>query len=224
MTKEEKDVTDDSSSSSESEEGKVETSEEEENDKSKNFAELRKQKEETDKENVELRKRLQDKDERTLEEKPEEESKEDVTKVLFDRDLKEATRVWNKKTEVPSDVWARIRKKVSLTGEETQSEILEKIDEAYQNIPSVREKRDKALVDQGKNEAMKNFQDSEMDIGGGGDVNLGEGSQTKINPKEKIWLDKMGVKPEDQKKIDKNANPAIETIHEEKEIGIRKDS
>jgi hypothetical protein len=59
---------------------------------------------------------------------------------------------------------------------------------------------------------MREFQDDELDLGGGGDVDLGGGSEPRFTTKENKWLDGFGVKKEERKKIDKAGNPSIETI------------
>lgn len=219
----EKDVIDDPSTSPESEEGKSNPEADEGNNKDKNFANLRKKAEDLERENAELRDRLGKEDKRSLVEEKDDESN-DTKKYIFERDIKEATRQWNKKNQISTEEWGQIRKKVSLKGDETESEIYDKIDEAYQTLPSVRDKREKELVEKGRKEAMQSFRDDELDLGSGGDIDTGGGEAPRLTTKEKTWLKAFGVSPEEQKKIDKSGNTAEWKIREEAERGIRKDS
>lgn len=117
---------------------------------------------------------------------------DDTVSVLFKRDLKEATKAWNKDNDVSATEWAQIQKKVTLKGDETQSEIAEKIEEAYQGLPSVREKRDKAMIDKGRKQADSEFSDEEMGTGTGGDVDLGGERKPRFNRKTKDFAKKVG--------------------------------
>lgn len=193
----------------------VETKGTDGDDKIKNFAELRKKNEIIEKENEELRKRLAavgDTGERSLEAKDEDDEKEskpkkvdETLKVIFSRDLKEATREWNRGKTVPAEEWNQIKSKVKLTGDETKSEIMDKIDEAYQSLPTVRAKREKALIEKGRKLAMGEFQDEELDMGGGGDIDFGGMVEPSFTTKEKSFMDSMGLSPEERKKINKTS-------------------
>jgi len=184
-------------------------------DKETNLAVLRKKLKQTEQERDEAIKiaSLKGEKERSLgavdEEEPVVEKKKetpDTLKVIFQRDAKEATRQWNKKNPVSSEEWAQIKSKIKLSGEETVSEIVDKIDEVHQSLPSVRAKRDKELIDKGRKQAMSQFQDEELDIGGGGDVDLGEGSEPRFNSREKKFLDRFGVTSDERKNINKETN------------------
>jgi hypothetical protein len=177
-------------------------------DKDKNFAELRKQLKEKEDEIARLK---ADKEpDRSLETKDAKEEKEtkkvDPLKAVFERDLKEATIQWNTGKNVSNEDWAAIKGKVSLNGDETISEIKAKIDEAYNSLPHVREKREKDLIEKGKREAMQQFQDDELDIGGGGEADLGGETEPRFTTKEKGWLNAFGVKPEERKAIKRDAD------------------
>lgn len=181
-------------------------------DKNKNFAELRKQLETERAEKAALLERLkaQDEGERALGGDDPDAGKHketDVEKVIFERDKRDAVKEWGKTHPVAADVWAQVKTKVSLKGNETRSEILEKIDEAYQSLPTVRTAREKQIADEARRKAMTEFQDDELDMGGGGDINLGDGAMPRFTQKEKKILDAMGVPAEDRKSIDKDANP-----------------
>lgn len=174
-------------------------------DKDKNFAELRTKKEQLEKENEDLRK------ENESLKKPADDSKKDIQdplKVVFDRDLKEATFQWSEKNKPTADDWAELKKKVTFKGDETLSEIKAKMSEAYETLPSVKQRKEKELIDKGRKQAMREFNDEEMDFGGGGDVDLGGGSNTsQLNSKEKKFLKNFGVTPEEAKKINKDETP-----------------
>lgn len=209
----------------------VETKPEDGDDKSKNFARLRGERDDLKAENERLRKIAETEEGRDLRTQDEQEDdvveKADTEKIVFDRDLKEATLQWNEKNQVSKEEWAQIRKKVSLTGKETLTEIKRKISEAHESIPSVRKAKEDGLREEGRQEILKRHTDLDLDIGGGSDgSDLGEGGiGPSFTPKEKAWLDKMNVKPEDRKKIDKSANPNEWNIHDEgPERGIRRDS
>lgn len=202
----------------------VESGDDKGKDKDKNFAELRKKNEQLEKDLAEERRLRQeeankrkldvkeeddDEDEEEDKDKDPKKSKSEIseaTRLMFDRDMKKAVRSWNSKNKVTADEWAAIKKRVSLNGDELDSEIEEKIDAAYHSIPSVREKRDKELILKGKKEAMKEFQDEELDLGGGGDGDLGGGDAPRFNSKEKKWLDGFGVNQEARNKIDKSSD------------------
>lgn len=210
----------DESDNSESDEDAVESDDDSDSDKDKNFSELRKTKQRLEKENRELRQKLEEEGEdRSLdlggEDQEEKKEQKDPLKAVFERDVRDATREWNKENEATAEEWAQVRKRITLTGEETRSEIYDKIDEVYNTLPDVRKRREKQLIEKGKKEAMGQFQDSELDIGGGGDVDLGEGKSPRFTPKEKAWLDGMNVPKEERKKIDKDADPSEETLGKE---------
>ena len=196
------------------EDEEVETESENGDDKSKNFAELRKQLEKERQEKADLQRQLEEKQDKdsTLNIEGEDKKEEikpkadDTLKIIFQRDMKEAVHQWQEKNKVSPEEWSQIKAKVSLKGDETLSEIKAKVDEVYQVLPSIREKRDKELIEKGKRIAMSEFSDEELDIGGGGDSDLGGESEVRFTPKEKKFLDSMGVTPEDRKKIDKDGN------------------
>lgn len=205
MDEKELDVMDDSSTSSE---GGTEVETKPQSDKDRNFAELRKRQQELEKENERLREsvRQQDLGSRSLVEKPQEEEERnssEVHKVIFERDMKKAVKRWSEKNQVTPEEWAHIKKQVSLKGDELDDEIYEKIDTAYNSLPGVRQKREQELVKKAKLEAMREFQDDELDLGGGGDIDLGGGSEPRFTPKEKSWLNAFGVTPEERKSINK---------------------
>lgn len=196
----------------------VEAGKDKVDDKDKNFAALRTKIESLEKENEELKKGkapIEDdkrdlntgKDDEEDESEDDEDDTPDPIKVVFDRDVREATNLWNKKNKVTADEWKQIKAKVSLTGDETVSEIQDKIDEAYASLPEVRKKRDQELIDKGRKQAMSEHTDEELDMGGGGE-GYGEsrGSEPVLNPKEKKFLNNFGVSKEDQKGIDKSQN------------------
>jgi hypothetical protein len=193
----------------------VETKPDEGNDKEKNFAELRKRLEEAEAERVELRKKLAEKEnpDRSLSiETPDEtkpSKKDDETlKRIFERDMKEATIQWSQSNKTTAEEWAQIKTKVTLKGDETLSEIKAKIDEAYHSLPTVRERREKELLEKGKRLAMQQFNDEELDMGGGGgDVNLGGDVAPRLNPKTKSWAKGLGLGDKDLKDVDFDSDP-----------------
>jgi hypothetical protein len=216
MTEPEKtDVKDESSTSTGAGEGNVEAGASEGNDKDKNFAELRKAKEAAEARAAELERQLAGNGEgqskqRTLaapDEGAGEGKKSDDASVLFERDMREASYRWSKTNkDVTDQEWQAIQSKVSLKGDETVSEIEDKISEAYEGLPTVREKRDQQLIEKGKKEAMRQFRPDEMDLSGG-DVDLGGGEgQVRHSAKEQAWLRSFGVKPGDAAKIDREAD------------------
>jgi hypothetical protein len=181
-------------------------------DKNKNFAELRKQLENERAEKATLLEKLkqQEEGERNLGGDASDDGKHketDVVKVIFERDKRDAVKEWGKTHSVAADVWAQVKTKVSLKGDETRSEIIEKIDEAYQSLPSVRVEREKKIADEARRKAMSEFNDDELDLGSGGDINLGDGAVPRFTPKEKKILDAMGVTADERKNINKDANP-----------------
>lgn len=186
-------------------------------DKDKNFAALRKQIEERDAEIARLKTLAEgkkDDDDRTLVPDAKKDDTEGARekaakKVLFERDMKEATRQWNSKNKVTTEEWASIKKAVQLTGDETQSEIMEKIDKEYQALPTVRERREKELIAKGRREALQQFSDDELDLGTGGDIDLGGSTEPKVNNQERAFLRNVaGIsKKEDLAKINKESDP-----------------
>jgi hypothetical protein len=198
-------------------------------DKNNNLANLRKKLKTTEDELAIAKKQLEEKgsDNRTLGNEGEEEE-EDKTKVkdkakatekkpaenealavVFQRDLKEATRTWNKKNKVTNEEWLDIKKKVALKGDETLSEILEKIDEAHNSLPSVRERREKEIFDKGRKAAMSDIQDDELDMGGsGGDIDLGDGgTERRVTGKTKKFAKAMGLTDKELKEVGEDQNP-----------------
>lgn len=131
----------------------------------------------------------------------------EAEKLLFDRDLKKAVNRWSKEHKVTKEEWAEIKKKVTLNGDELDDEIYEKISSAYEGLPNVKEKRESELIEKGKKEAMKQFQDSELDFGGGGDSGNGGNQPTKrFTSQENKFLNAFGVTEEERKGIDKESN------------------
>jgi hypothetical protein len=190
----------------------VEPKDSEVDDKNKNFAELRKQLEKERQEKADLQRLLEEKKEKdsTLNiegDEPGEKPKkaDDTLKIVFQRDMKEAVHQWQEKTKVSAEEWAQVKAKVSLKGDETISEIKAKISEAYISLPTVRERREKELIEKGKRMAMSEFSDDELDIGGGGDADFSGDVETHFTARERKFLDSMGVTPEERKKINKNA-------------------
>lgn len=169
-------------------------------DKDKNFAALRKQLKEREEEIERLKSGTSPEGERSL-------GEERKSDPLFERDLKDATYEWNKNHKISKDDWDSIKSKVSLKGDETRSQILDKIDEAYSNLPSVRQIKEKELIEKGKQEALRQMNDNELDIGSGGDVDFGGDPAPKINKKTRDFARAMGMKDEDIKKVDMSANP-----------------
>ena len=216
---------DDSSASTHDHDDSVEDKSGDESDKEKNFAKLRTTNEDLVKankilteENEELagKRSLGDDDgDGDADDDKDGKSKKSTTEeVLFNRDLKEATRIWNKENKVSPEIWEQVKAKINFTGEETQSEIVDKINETYTNIPEVRKKLDADLISKGKNEAMNNFQDGEMDLGGGGDDSGGDsaGNGPRLNGKTKLWAKGLGLNTEELKNVDLEGDPKIETI------------
>jgi hypothetical protein len=165
-----------------------------ESDSDKNFANLREKVKKTEEEKAELLKENEllkqkvDGGDRTLDDSDEEEDKptaDDFEKTLFKRDNKEATRLWNKEHKVSGEIWDKIKSKVSLSGTETQSEIYDKINDAYEGLPEVRKAREDSIKKETQMETIKQFQDSDLDVGSGGDFNAGEPSGFKHDAKSK---------------------------------------
>ena len=210
---EEEGVGEDSPASSDSD-SDVETDEEKEAIKAKNFEVLRRLKKESDEKNKVLEKELAavrkaGAESRDLNSVPTEDpSKEEnqTLKFLFERDKKAAVRRWSRDNPNISDSeWKDVQKKVVLSGDETMDEIIEKINEAHNTLPGVRASREKELIEKGRKEAMKQIRYSEMDLGGGGDPGYGDGSsEPRFTPKEKKFLNSMGVNKEEMKNIDKS--------------------
>lgn len=188
----------------------VEAGKPEGDDKDKNFASLRKKLEETEKELARVKAEKEKEVDRSLagdEPEVKKPKADDTLKVIFERDVKEATRLWNKKTTVSSEEWAQIKSKVQLKGDETQSEIQDKIQEAYESLPGVRQKRDKELIEKGKRLAMSEFSDDELDMGGGGDVDLGGGGEVRVSKQTKTWATRLGLSEKEIKEVDTESNP-----------------
>ena len=195
--------------------GVVEPKDGDGDDKDKNFANLRKKSSDLETENARLKAELEaakgspNLDDAKKKDEDNKSGKDDDPLVkVFKRDVKEAALQWNQKTKVTPEEWSQIQAKVSLNGDETITEIKSKIDEAYHSLPGTRQKRDRELIEKGKKIGMGQIQDDELDLGGsGGDGEFGGGgSPTTLNPKEKNFLKNFGVTPEEQKKIDKEAN------------------
>lgn len=194
-------------------EGDVDPKDGEGDDKTKNFTELRKQLDEEKRKNAVLLKEKEDRAEakRSLgadEDEDEGDKKPTVEQVVFNRDKKEAVIEWSKTHKgVTPEVWNEIKEKITLKGDETKSEILEKIDQVHDSLPAVRTEREKKIADEARNKAMREFNDDELDLGSGGDIDLGGGTAPQFSPKEKKFLDSFGVSAAERKNIDRNANP-----------------
>ena len=191
----------------------VENIEGEGDDKTKNFAKLRdikirleKESKAKDEEIANLRKALGDNGNQDL--KTDNNESNETLKVIFNRDLKEATLRWTKDNKVSQEDWAKIRDKVTLKGDETLTEITEKITEAYQSLPTVKDKLIKDAFEKGKREAMRNFRDDELDIGSGGDFDMGSsGDEPVLDNKTKTWAKAFGLTNEEIKNVDMDGNP-----------------
>ncbi len=134
----------------------------------------------------------------------------DPLKAVFDRDKREAVRLWHKQNQVTPDVWAKIKSKVVLTGDETVSEIQDKIAEAYKGLPEVQAKREDEIRNEERAKMAREFNDDELDLGGGGsggDYGGGDGGAPRFNTKERGILDAFGVNAEERKGIDKSKDP-----------------
>lgn len=202
MAEEEKeDVQEESSTSSESTESQVEGTED---DKEQNFSQLRKKHSEElserDERIAELESQVEKPEERVLSEAKEEDGK-DASKTLFEHDLKKATRKWNRDHKVSASEWKQIQDKVSLVGNEDDDLIYERVTDAYESLPAVKEAKKKELIEQGKKEGIAEFTDSEMDIGGGGEVVEGSEKGVKLSQKDEKFLDDFGVTKEERKQI-----------------------
>jgi len=237
LNKEQKDVIEKSSLSSEEQEKLVEDLESSADDKDINVGNLRKkiedlEKEKEDREEKEKKardlslKKEEEEDDEEKKKKEEEERKkkeEEENKEgspIFKRDLKEASLKWNKANKASKEEWEEVKKNIVLNGDETESEIIDKIDNTFKNIPAVRKRLDDELVNKGKKQAMENFQDSELDIGGGSGEGGEEGEEvTQLNRKENKFVNGMitgkGAKKRREnvrKGIDKEADASEETI------------
>lgn len=186
-------------------------------DKDKNFANLRKQLAEKDAELAKKNKELEDLKggDRNLDLKKDEEDgttkkkdvPEDTIKVIFQRDMKEAVRQFTKKVQVNNEEWQQIKSKVSLRGDETTSEIVDKINEAYETLPSVRKRKEKEAFDKGRKLAMSHSTDDELDFADGGDVDLGDiDASEQIDPRSRTFARSLGLSNEEISKIDANAD------------------
>ena len=224
------DVTEDSSTSTDAGTDNVEPGTESGDDKDKNFAALRDKNKELEEENVRLRKIAQDneKGNRSLGKDDEEDDdkaesdrkkKDDANthlSVVFDRDLREATLQWNQSNDVDAATWNKIKEEVALKGDETLTEIKQKIDKAYHSLPEVRKKREEELRAEGRKQAMQEFNDDELDIGGGGGEgsDTGGGGQTRMTSKEKTFLKAMGVPEKEWGNIDKEVDTTVDKVLE----------
>lgn len=170
------------------------------NDKDKNFAELRKQLDDANKELETLKGGSAtkqddgDKDEPTAAEK-----------VVFDRDHREAVIQFSGKVKLTEEQKKALTEKVALTGKEVPSEIIAKYQEAYEALPEVKAAREKALIDKGRREAMGQFRDDEMDLGGGGDTDAGADTQPRISNGDAKFAKAMGMSDKAIKAIDLTA-------------------
>lgn len=139
--------------------------------------------------------------------KPKKDESSETIKIVFARDMKEAVRQFTKKTKVTNEEWQQIKSKVSLKGDETLSEIADKIEEAHQSLPSVIKKREEAAFNKGRQHAMTDFNDEELDFGNGGDIDLGNsGSSKGIDSRSAKFAKNMGLTNEEIKKTDLDAD------------------
>lgn len=127
----------------------------------------------------------------------------DPLEIIFTRDLKEASRQFAKQNKVSAEEWATMKEKINFNGDETMSEIMEKIQDTYESIPTVKKRKETELIEKGKKLAMLNIQDHELDFSGGGNSDAQTGEQTTFNQKERKWLSAFGVSQDDRNKIDK---------------------
>ena len=231
MGKKEEDVKSDSSTDLPDQDDQGDDrSPEDDNDKDKNFANLRKSRDDAiaraeaaEAENARLKgedggnRDLGDDEE---DEEEEEEQKDDKKSkktdkkdtstqpsAVFIRDRKEAALKWNQKNKVSADIWKKIQGAVTLTGNETETEIYNKIENAYLNIPEVRQQRDKKLIEKGRALERGEISDDDMDIGGGlgGDIDGGgndRGGKPRHNAKTKKWAKGLGLKDKELGEID----------------------
>lgn len=188
-----------------SEEAKVEPPKEGEDDKNKNFTALRDKNKILEEKNADLikEKEEREKKERDLlggdtspddseKDKKDKKDTDSTLEKIFKRDVREASAQWSSDNEASTEEWEQMRSTIAFTGEETVSEIKKKMTTVFNAIPEVRKRLDKALVDKGKKQAMQNFQDDEMDIGAGGDVDNSSGeTETRLNPQEQKFLKGM---------------------------------
>ena len=196
-----------------------------ESDKDKNFRALERKRKELEEENERLRIQLEEKKESELNldpedggkespEKEEGEKSEDPLAIVFKRDVKEAVRVWAKKTPVSSELWRKIKSKVSLKGDETVSEIQDKIQEAYDSLPEVRQAREAEIAKKAKQEAMNMFQDDELDVGSGGDSEFESKKPIQVNSKTKSFAKHVGgLSDKEISEVDESEDPSQWKIH-----------
>lgn len=185
-------------------------------DKDKNFSELRRQLAEKDAEIERLKGGAGD--ERNLAPKGDDDGKgakkPDPMVAIFERDQREAVRLWNKQHKVTPEMWAEIKNRVQLNGDETVSEIQDKIDDAYSSLPAVQKEREDRIRNEERQKAMREFSDDDLDLGTGGSGNAGggDGGAPRFNSKERGILKAFGVTPEEAKNIDRNAETNEWTI------------
>lgn len=219
---------------------------EEGNDKDKNFANLRESRDQAIKRaeeaEAELAKLRGDDDSRDLgddeqedeekEEKPKKTDKKDTSSgepsAVFIRDRKEAALKWNQKRKVPAAIWKKIQGAVNLTGKETETEIYNKIESAYLNIPEVRKERDQKLINQGRRLERGEISDDDMDIGGGSGSDIsrgsdGGGNKPRHNAKTKTWAKGLGLKEKELNEIDPDEDTSdyriLDPAYQEREVG-----
>lgn len=192
----------------------VEPGAEEVDDKDKNFAKLRETNKNLQEENERLKKEARERD-NTLDPKDEQDPEDpkdnkepSAAEIIFGNNRKEAARDWNKKNDVSKEEWEAIQERVVLKGDETQGEIYDKIEEAYNNLPAVRERKEKELVEKGRKEAMREYQDDELDIAGGGDPDLGGNPAPRVNKKTRTWAKGLGLSEKELKNVDMDKDPS----------------
>lgn len=206
MQEQEKDVKGTSSTPDDQPKGTSNPDDGQPKDKDKNFAALRERAEKAEREKAEAEAKLEAVTSNAKPNLTADANLTDAQKAVFDRDLRMAIKGWRGKNSVTADEWSSIQKRVVFSGDELPDEIAEKIDAAHAQLPGVRERREKELVEKGRKSAMREFSDEDMDIGGGGDAGMTGGEpETRFTEKENRWLNTFGVKPDDRKNISKRS-------------------
>jgi len=181
----------DSSTDTELEEDNVEKSK---SSKEESLAILRKKNTELSEELNKLKS-----EDRNLSSEDKESKDSGVSRLLFERDMKKAVRRWNNENNVPEDIWKKIKSKSSLKGDEDDEEIYQKISEAYESLPEIKEQRKQELINEGKKQAQKEFSDEEMNLGEGGEPTDSK-TKPRITAKGKRWLEGFGVSEKELEK------------------------
>lgn len=184
-----------------------------ENNTKDNLANLRQLKEKAERERDEALAKLNERDSQdfSLDSKAEEKEEQPAGEsAIFKRDMKEATRLWTRANKPTSEQWAQIKSKVTLNGDETQSEIEDKIQEAFDGLPDVRQKREEQIRQEERKKLMGDFNDNELDVGTGGDFDPGSGDQpVRLSAKDKAFAKNVGgLTDEEIAKIDLDGDPS----------------